>query len=30
VIATPHEADKLRRNPLGVFIRGLNWSKELS
>jgi type IV secretion system protein TrbF len=30
VIATPHEADKLRRNALGVFIRGLNWSKELS
>jgi type IV secretion system protein TrbF len=30
VIAMPHEADKLRRNPLGVFIRGLNWSKELS
>ena len=30
VIATPHEVDKLRRNPLGVFIRGLNWSKELS
>ena len=30
VIATPHEADKLRRNPLGVFVRGLNWSKELS
>ena len=30
VIATPHEVDKLRRNPLGVFVRGLNWSKELS
>ena len=30
VVATPHDADRLRRNPLGVFIRGLNWSKELS
>ena len=29
VIETPHDADRLRRNPLGVFIRGLNWSKEL-
>jgi len=29
VIETPRDADRLRRNPLGVFIRGLNWSKEL-
>jgi type IV secretion system protein VirB5 len=29
VIETPHDADKLRRNPLGVFIHAINWSKEL-
>lgn len=29
VIETPHDADKLRRNPLGVFVHAINWSKEL-
>ena len=29
VIETPRDAEKLRRNPLGVFIHALNWSKEL-
>jgi type IV secretion system protein TrbF len=29
VIETPRDADKLRRNPLGVFVHALNWSKEL-
>ena len=29
VIATPHNAERLRRNPLGVFVNALNWSKEL-
>jgi type IV secretion system protein VirB5 len=26
----PRDADGLRRNPLGVFVDALNWSKELS
>ena len=30
VIQTPRTADGLRRNPLGVFVDALNWSKELS
>ena len=25
----PHEADRLRRNPLGLYVTALNWSKEL-
>jgi type IV secretion system protein TrbF len=29
VIDTPHDADRLRKNPLGVFVRAINWSKEL-
>jgi len=29
VIETPRDTEKLRRNPLGVFIHALNWSKEL-
>jgi type IV secretion system protein TrbF len=29
VIETPHDAEKLRRNPLGVFVHAINWSKEL-
>lgn len=29
-IQTPRTADGLRRNPLGVFVDALNWSKELS
>jgi type IV secretion system protein TrbF len=29
VIETPRDADRLRRNPLGVFVHALNWSKEL-
>ena len=28
-IATPHDADRLRKNPLGVFVHAINWSKEL-
>jgi type IV secretion system protein VirB5 len=23
------EADKLRRNPLGIYVNAINWSKEL-
>ncbi|MBN8804238.1 MAG: conjugal transfer protein TrbF [Sphingopyxis terrae] len=29
-IQTPRTPDALRRNPLGVFVTALNWSKELS
>lgn len=29
VIQPPHTADGLRRNPLGIYIRAINWSKEL-
>ena len=29
VIQPPHDADALRRNPLGIFINAINWSKEL-
>jgi len=29
VIQTPHDADGLRKNPLGVFVNAINWSKEL-
>jgi type IV secretion system protein TrbF len=28
VIKTPHDADRLRKNPLGVFVNAINWSKE--
>jgi type IV secretion system protein TrbF len=29
VIDTPRDADRLRKNPLGVYINAINWSKEL-
>ncbi|GAA0211182.1 type IV secretion system protein VirB5 [Brevundimonas nasdae] len=29
-IQTPRTADALRRNPLGLYVQALNWSKELS
>lgn len=29
VIKTPHDAEHLRKNPLGVFVNAINWSKEL-
>ena len=29
VVQTPHEADRLRKNPLGLFVNAINWSKEL-
>ena len=29
VLDTPHDADRLRKNPLGVFVHAINWSKEL-
>ncbi|MBV9565097.1 MAG: conjugal transfer protein TrbF [Bradyrhizobium sp.] len=30
VIAMPDDADRLRKNPLGVYVHAINWSKELS
>jgi len=29
VIETPRDADRLRKNPLGVYVHTINWSKEL-
>jgi type IV secretion system protein VirB5 len=29
VVSPPRDADRLRKNPLGIFIHALNWSKEL-
>jgi type IV secretion system protein VirB5 len=30
VIAMPDNADRLRKNPLGVYVHAINWSKEMS
>lgn len=30
VIQTPSDADRLRKNPLGIYVHALNWSKELN
>jgi len=29
VLQTPHDAEKLRKNPLGIYVTAINWSKEL-
>jgi len=29
VFDAPHDAERLRKNPLGVFVHAINWSKEL-
>jgi type IV secretion system protein VirB5 len=29
VLQTPRDADRLKKNPLGVYVHALNWSKEL-
>ena len=29
VVQTPSDADRLKKNPLGVYVHSLNWSKEL-
>ena len=29
VIAPPRNADRLRKNPLGIYVTAINWSKEL-
>ena len=30
VVQTPTDAERLKKNPLGVYVNALNWSKELS
>ncbi|MBO1361092.1 conjugal transfer protein TrbF [Acetobacter sacchari] len=29
VVSTPTDAERLRKNPLGIYIHALNWSREL-
>ncbi len=29
VLQPPHSEEKLRRNPLGIYVNGLSWSREL-
>ncbi|MGF6227851.1 type IV secretory pathway TrbF-like protein [Inquilinus ginsengisoli] len=29
IVDPPHDADGLRRNPLGIYVNAINWSKEL-
>ena len=29
VVQTPRTPDALRKNPLGIFVNAINWSKEL-
>jgi type IV secretion system protein VirB5 len=29
VVQTPIDADRLKKNPLGIYVHALNWSKEL-
>ena len=29
VVQSPRDADKLRANPLGIYVNAINWSKEL-
>jgi type IV secretory pathway TrbF-like protein len=29
VIETPRDLDRLRKNPLGIYVHAINWSKEL-
>ena len=29
VVQTPTDAERLKKNPFGVYIHALNWSKEL-
>lgn len=30
IIQPPHDADTLRKNPLGIYVHGLNWSREVN
>jgi len=29
VVQTPHDAERLRKNPLGIYVNAINWSREL-
>jgi type IV secretion system protein VirB5 len=29
VLQTPRTEQRLRRNPLGIYVNGLSWSREL-
>ncbi|MGY3461746.1 type IV secretory pathway TrbF-like protein [Bradyrhizobium sp. LM3.4] len=29
VVETPRDLDRLRKNPLGIYVNAINWSKEL-
>jgi type IV secretion system protein VirB5 len=29
IIEAPRDADRLRKNPLGIYVNAINWSKEL-
>jgi type IV secretion system protein VirB5 len=29
VLQTPRDIDRLRKNPLGIYVNAINWSKEL-
>ncbi|MBP8234952.1 MAG: conjugal transfer protein TrbF, partial [Rhizorhabdus sp.] len=28
-VQTPRDADTLKKNPLGIYVNAINWSKEL-
>src|SRR5579863_4285231 len=30
IIQQPHDADTLRKNPLGIYVHGLNWSRDIT
>ena len=30
VIQPPRDADRLRANPLGIYVNAINWSREMS
>jgi type IV secretion system protein VirB5 len=30
IVKTPRDADVLRKNPLGVYVNAISWSKELA
>ena len=29
VVQPPRDADRLRANPLGIYVNAINWSREL-
>ncbi|HIC65387.1 MAG TPA: conjugal transfer protein TrbF, partial [Paracoccus sp.] len=30
VIQTPRDAERLRANPLGIYVNAISWSREMS